>query len=135
MSGIPCPKEVFISTELSSGLGQRLPCYSIRGNVIIVRDQGKENIATKGDYAGLKSNPEHRSSVKFGDTNQATEKNLTLEELRTRRPPGFKEFEAALGSQNLDEEVALQLWEDIFKPLRSGLHLMETGYGYCLPFN
>ena len=135
MSGIPCPKEVFIFTELSSGLGQRLPCYSISGNVIIVRDQGKGNIVAKGDYdernSGLKTNPEHRCSVKFGDKNQATEKKLTLEELRTRRPaPGFKEFEAALGSQNLDEEVALQLWEDIFKPLRSGFHVMETGYGY-----
>lgn len=40
-------------------------------------------------------------------------------ELRKRRPSGFKEFEIALGSQDLEEEVALQLWEDIFKPLRS----------------
>ena len=44
------------------------------------------------------------------------------EEVDARRaeevdPPGYKEFEAAVGSKDLDEETALQLWEDIFKSL------------------
>ena len=45
------------------------------------------------------------------------EKKLTLEELMKLSPPGYKEFEAAAGSRDLDEETALQLWEDIFKSL------------------
>ena len=44
-------------------------------------------------------------------------KKLTLKELKMKSPPGYKKFEAALGSQDLDEELALRLWEDIFKPL------------------
>ena len=49
------------------------------------------------------------------------EKKLTLEELKKLSPPGYKEFEAAAGSRDLDEETALQLWEDIFK----SLHIFE----------
>ena len=45
------------------------------------------------------------------------EKKLTLEELKKLSPLGYKEFEAAVGSRDLDEETALQLWEDIFKSL------------------
>lgn len=46
-------------------------------------------------------------------------KKLCLEELKKTSPPGFQEFEAAFASQELDEEIALLLWEDIFKPLSS----------------
>ena len=46
-------------------------------------------------------------------------KKLTLKQLQMQSPPGYKKLEAALGSQDLDEELALQLWEDIFKPLSS----------------
>ena len=42
---------------------------------------------------------------------------MTLAELKKLSPPGYKEFEAAVGSKDLDEQTALQLWEDIFKPL------------------
>ena len=42
---------------------------------------------------------------------------MTLEELKKLSPPGYKEFEAAVGSKDLNEETALQLWEDIFKSL------------------
>lgn len=45
------------------------------------------------------------------------EKKLTLKELMKLSPPGYKEFEAAVGSKDLNEETALQLWEDIFKSL------------------
>ena len=44
---------------------------------------------------------------------------LTLKELHAKRPPGYKKFQAAVGWRNLDEETALNLWEDIFKPLSS----------------
>ena len=49
--------------------------------------------------------------------NQGEKKKLTLEELKKLSPPGYKEFEAAVGSKDLDEKTALQLWEDIFKSL------------------
>ena len=44
-------------------------------------------------------------------------KKLSLAELKKISPPGFQEFEAAIAWQKLDEETALLLWEDIFKPL------------------
>ena len=46
-------------------------------------------------------------------------KKLSLEELKTARPPGYAEFEAAVKLEELEEEIALLLWEDIFKPLSS----------------
>ncbi|CAH3155220.1 unnamed protein product, partial [Pocillopora meandrina] len=99
---IPHPNEVTISTEFTRGLGRRLPCYDLSENVIIVKAEGKSISAGTGgsDEGSL----------------QLKEKKETLMELRKRRPSGFKEFEIALGSQDLEEEVALQLWEDIFKP-------------------
>ena len=35
----PCPEDVNICTELSSGLGRRLPCYSTNQHIIIVREE------------------------------------------------------------------------------------------------
>ena len=35
----PCPEEVNICTELSGGLGRRLPCYSTNQHIIIVRKE------------------------------------------------------------------------------------------------
>ena len=48
-----------------------------------------------------------------------SKKKLSLEELKKTSPPGFQGFEAAFASKKLDEETALLLWEDIFKPLSS----------------
>ena len=45
MFTIPCPDEVFISTELSSGFGQRLPCYNIDKCVIKVKEENASAIA------------------------------------------------------------------------------------------
>ena len=39
MFSIPCPEEVYIFTELSSGLGRRLPCYNTNQYVTIVREE------------------------------------------------------------------------------------------------
>ena len=41
----------------------------------------------------------------------------TLRELQIESPPGFKKFELEVNWQTIDEEIALQLWEDVFKPL------------------
>ena len=44
-------------------------------------------------------------------------KRKTLKELQKECPPGFRKFELEVGWQSIDEEIALQLWEDVFKPL------------------
>lgn len=41
----------------------------------------------------------------------------TLKELQIESPPGSKKFELEVKWQTIDEEIALQLWEDVFKPL------------------
>ena len=119
---IPRPNEVTISTEFTRGLGRRLPCYDLSENVIIVKAEGKSITAGTGSSnegsLQLKEKSE-RGLMTPMDKNPPAERKETLKELRKRRPSGFKEFEIALGSQDLEEEVALQLWEDIFKPLRS----------------
>ena len=40
-----------------------------------------------------------------------------LQELHMDPPPGFRKFEAEVPWETIDEEIALQLWEDVFKPL------------------
>ena len=44
-------------------------------------------------------------------------KRKTLKELQLESPPGFKKFEIEVNLETIDEEIALQLWEDVFKPL------------------
>ena len=69
----------------------------------------KEEALCRGEDHKLK-----RSSVEG-----STKKRRSLKELQRQSPPGFKEFDAKVEWRVLDEEVALQLWEDIFKPLCS----------------
>lgn len=109
---IPRPNEVTISTEFTRGLGRRLPCYDLSENVIIVKAEGKSiSAGTGGSDEGslqLKEKSE-RGLMTPVDKNPPAERKETLMELRKRRSSGFKEFEIALGSQDLEEEVALQL--------------------------
>lgn len=119
---IPRPNEVTISIEFTRGLGRRLPCYDLSENVIIVKAEGKSITAgtSSSDEGSLQlKEKSERGLMTPVDKNPPAERKETLMKLRKRRPSGFKEFEIALGSQDLEEEVALQLWEDIFKPLRS----------------
>lgn len=44
-------------------------------------------------------------------------KRKSLKELQLESPPGFKKFEIEVNLETIDEEIALQLWEDVFKPL------------------
>ena len=116
MFTIPCPDEMFISTELSSGFGRRLPCYNTDQCVIIVKKENASGIAKITDGHEEYSLPKHRQhSVPLGCEGKDKHK-LTLEELKKKFPPEYKKFEAVLRSQALDEETALQLWEDVFKP-------------------
>ena len=42
-----------------------------------------------------------------------------MKELQQECSPEFKEFESVVDWKSLDEDTALDLWEDIFKPLKS----------------
>jgi len=41
----------------------------------------------------------------------------TLHDLHMDPPPAFRKFESEVDWQNMDHDIALQLWEDVFKPL------------------
>ena len=119
MFTIPCPEEVIISAELLSGLGRRLPCYNKSKCAIVVK---KENTAVLPEITDERLKEGSTKNKKCSGQSVACEENqgekkLTLEELKKLSPPGYKEFEAAVGSRDLDEETALQLWKDIFKSL------------------
>ena len=45
----PCPEEVNICTELSGGLGRRLPCYNTNQHIIIVREEISSNLDKQQD--------------------------------------------------------------------------------------
>lgn len=60
-----------------------------------------------------------RSSLQSSTDGSAKKKRKSLKELQMESPSGFKYFESKVHLETLDEETALQLWEDIFKPLLS----------------
>ena len=120
MFTIPCPEEVVISTELSSGLGRRLPCYSTSQCVIVFKKEDRADMPEITDGRLKESSRKNKKCSARSvacEESQGEKKKLTLEELKKLSPPGYKAFEAAVGSKDVDEETALQLWEDIFKPL------------------
>lgn len=52
-----------------------------------------------------------------GNLEGSLTKRKSLKELQLESPPGFKKFEIEVNLETIDEEIALQLWEDVFKPL------------------
>ena len=90
MFTIPCPDEMFISTELSSGFGRRLPCYNTDQCVIIVKKENASGIAKITDGHEEYSLPKHRQhSVPLGCEGKDKHK-LTLEELKKKFPLNTK---------------------------------------------
>lgn len=60
------------------------------------------------------------STVDKNNTRSSAEvpvKRKTLKELQIECPPGFRKFELEMKWQTIDEDIALQLWEDVYKPL------------------
>ena len=51
------------------------------------------------------------------NSERPVKKRKSLKELQLESPPGFKKFETEVDLETIDEEIALQLWEDVFKPL------------------
>ena len=102
MLTIPFPEGMFASTELSSGFGRGLPCYSTDQCVIILKkenasrekaeitDERKEGLSTE-------SLEPSKHSVQPGSESKDKQK-LRLEELKKKAPPGYKQFETALRS-------------------------------------
>lgn len=127
MFTIPCPDEVIMTSEISSGLGRRVPCSNTDQCVIVVRKNKSAIADTADEHEEIATNQETHSkqTVEQGDR-QCGRQKVTLEELKRTSSPGYKRFEAAIGSQDLDEETALLLWEDIFKPLCS-FELLKIG--------
>lgn len=62
-----------------------------------------------------------RGSILDNDNSQSgadvTLKRKTLQELQKEGPPGFRKFELEVKWQTIDEDIALQLWEEVYKPL------------------
>ena len=59
----------------------------------------------------------HEFNVPSSEEGTRMKSRKRLEELHMDPPPGFRKFESEVGWQTIDEEIALQLWEDVFKPL------------------
>ena len=60
-----------------------------------------------------------KGGIKFNiqGSEEAKMKKKTLQELHMDPPPAFRKFESEVDWQNMDHDIALQLWEDVFKPL------------------
>ena len=74
-----------------------------------ITDERKEGLSTD-------SQEPSQNSVQPDSESKGKQK-LRLEELKKKAPPGYKQFEAALRSLDVDEETALELWEDLFSKL------------------
>lgn len=81
------------------------------GNLRSGKDEkkGKKQIRAKSDSITDNNCTRGTADVKV--------RRKTLKELQLESPPGFKKFEMEVKWQTIDEEIALQLWEDVFKPL------------------
>ena len=69
----------------------------------------KQIRADRGSMVDIDNNTQSGAEV--------TQKRKTLQELQKECPPGFRKFELEVKWQTIDEDIALQLWEDVFKPL------------------
>ena len=64
-----------------------------------------------------KEDDQLKTSLNFQGKEEPKMKKKSLQELHMDPPPGFRKFEAEVDWQNMDHDIALQLWEDVFKPL------------------
>lgn len=55
--------------------------------------------------------------VESNSSDASTKAKKRLKELQVESPPGFRKFESEVEWQRIDAEIALQLWEDVFKPM------------------
>lgn len=113
MRTIASDQEFLGPSQKRNGLNKQSSVHETSGRFIVVEEGGNSYLVEKEE--SQEEDRDLRTNQKrSGDDSQAV---LTLEDLKRRRPPGFQKFEASLASLDLDDEIALQLWEDIFKPL------------------
>lgn len=81
------------------------------------RSGGQKKTGEKHEGKDSRKSDEDKSSKnqKSGEGSARTRK--TLRELRKDPPPAFRKFESEVDWETMDEEIAFQLWEDVFKPL------------------
>ena len=65
----------------------------------------------------IKKPDEGDVKMNFQGSDETQMKKKTLQELHMDPPPAFRKFESEVDWQNMDHGIALQLWEDVFKPL------------------
>ena len=71
---------------------------------------------TQDKYEGKDSRNNEEGEISSQNSERRSAK-TTLRELQRDPPPGFRRFESEVAWQTIDEEIALQIWEDVFKPL------------------
>ena len=59
----------------------------------------------------------HKFDVLASGEEMMTKEKKRLQELHMAPPPGFRKFESEVDWRTIDADIALQLWEDVFKPL------------------
>lgn len=96
------------SEEKLFGSSKHWNDHNVNSCFLIVKESGNSYVVGKDQF---------EKKTDQGHNGERGETELTLKDLKKARPPGFRKFETSLGSVKLDEELALQLWEDIFKPL------------------
>ena len=96
------------SEEKLFGSSKHWNDHNVNSCFLIVKESGNSYVVGKDQF---------EKKTDQGHNGERGETELTLKDLKKARPPGFRKFETSLGSVKLDDELALQLWEDIFKPL------------------
>ena len=81
--------------------------------------EGAERVANRMSRRQGESCVDAEADEDISRSNQegSGKKRKTLQELHKNPPPGFRKFESEVDWRTIDEEIALQLWEDVFKPL------------------
>ena len=124
MSTIPCLKR-FPPAKKFRRYGQWQNCYNPTEGSVIANDRKKSQIAIDGREGNLGKEVQQAQHSQQPENSNQAKKKLSLEDLKRISPPGYKEFEAAVTLKDLDEEIALKLWEDIFKPLSSHFEALQ----------
>ncbi len=121
-SVIPCPNRTLkgqMSGKVRSFARWSL-FYKTTKGIVIEKVGKRSHIGDTNEQEGNSEKEAHQTQHSQQPENKnQPKKRMSLEDLKRTSPPGFEEFETAVALKELDEEIALLLWEDIFKPLSS----------------
>ena len=106
----------FFQADMGAKLAKRKEAKESLGNSLgeLTKDPKKRyrpiQNETSDDDCLVESNSD-------GGSDASTKAKKRLKELQVESPPGFRKFESEVEWQRIDAEIALQLWEDVFKPM------------------